>query len=98
VLTFVAVIVVAYAAVAGLLYVFQRSFIFLPGGALVSPAEAGLDSVEVVTITMADATLLTGWYAEPRAGRPSVLYFHGNGGNISMRADYLSSSTGWRHV
>jgi fermentation-respiration switch protein FrsA (DUF1100 family) len=89
VLTFIAVIVVAYAAIAGFLYVFQRSFVFLPGGTLVAPAEAGLHSVEVVTIAMADATLLTGWYAEPQAGQPSVLYFHGNGGNISMRADYF---------
>jgi fermentation-respiration switch protein FrsA (DUF1100 family) len=76
-----------YAAVAGYLYLFQRSFVFQPGGVLVTPEAAGLPRVEVVTITTADGTALSAWYSEAEAGKPSVLYFHGNAANISDRAD-----------
>lgn len=85
----IAMLVAAYAAVVGYLYVFQRSFVFVPGGALATPAEEGLDNVEVVAFTTADGTALTGWYAEPQAGQPSILYFHGNASNLSARADHF---------
>ena len=85
----IAIMVAAYGAAVGYLYLFQRSFVFQPGGTLATPAEEGLDSVEIVTITTADGTALTGWHAEPQAGRPSILYFHGNASNISARADHF---------
>ena len=34
-----------------------------------------------------DGTELTGWYARASPGRPTLLYFHGNAGNISGRAE-----------
>lgn len=83
----IATIAAAYVAVVGALYVLQRGMVFQPGGALVTPVEAGLTSVDVVTFTTADGTSLTGWYAEPETGRPSILYFHGNASNLSARAD-----------
>lgn len=83
----VAVILVAYGAAVGYLYAFQRSYVFVPRGTLAAPAEEGLGGVEVVAFTTADGTSLTGWYAEPQAGRPTILYCHGNAGNISDRAD-----------
>jgi hypothetical protein len=78
---------VVYAAVVGYLYFFQRSFVFQPGGVLRSPEEESLRGVEVVTIRAADGTSLAAWYAEPEAGKPSVLYFHGNADALSARAD-----------
>lgn len=77
----------AYAAAASYLFVFQRSYLFVPSGALASPAEKGLADVEVVALTAADGTRLAAWYGAPAAGRPSVLYFHGNAGNVSGRAE-----------
>jgi fermentation-respiration switch protein FrsA (DUF1100 family) len=90
----IAVIFVAYVAVVGALYLLQRGMVFQPGGALVTPAEAGLGSAEVVTFTTADGTSLTGWYAESEAGRPSILYFHGNASNLSARADRFREIVG----
>lgn len=81
-----AVALVIYLAACGYLYVFQRSYVFVPGGVLATPAQEGLDRANVVTITAADGTALTGWYAEPSPGRPTLLYFHGNAGNLSDRA------------
>lgn len=82
----VVVAVAAYVAAAGYLFLFQRDYVFKPGGTLAAPAELGLDPVEVVTLRAADETDLTGWFVPPAAGRPTVLYFHGNAGNLSERS------------
>lgn len=86
------VVVLAFAAViycfaATYLYVFQRSFVFKPTGELASPANKGLPSVASDTVMMNDGTNVTVWRAEPTVqGAPTVLYFHGNSGNISTRS------------
>lgn len=87
VLTVVVIAAAVYVALVGALYLFQRSFVFQPHGTHNPPAELGLDAVNVVTHTTADGTELYGWHAGPAPGRPSVLYFHGNAGNISMRVE-----------
>ncbi len=69
------------------LYVFQRSFVFKPGGELAAPADKGLAGIKVRSFEMADGVRLTGWHAPAAPGKPSVLYFHGNAGNLSGRSD-----------
>ncbi|KZM51591.1 alpha/beta hydrolase [Labrenzia sp. OB1] len=77
---------IAYVMAAGYMYLNQRSFVFVPTGELSEPAEKGLESVAVETVAMADGTKVTVWSAEPaREGAPTVLYFHGNSGNVSTR-------------
>ena len=39
--------------------------------------------VEVVTIDTEDGVTLEAWYVAPPENRPLILYFHGNGGNIT---------------
>src|SRR5882724_6569455 len=80
------VAVVLYLGAVAYLFAFQRSYVFVPDGTLASPTEKGLPQVEVVTIRVKDGTELTGWYAAPSGDRPTILYFHGNAGNISGRA------------
>ncbi len=82
----VALAAAIYLAAAGYLFVFQRDYVFEPEGTLELPAERGLSLVEVVTFNTADGTPLTGWYRQASPGRPTVLYFHGNAGNISGRS------------
>ena len=74
-----------YLAPVSYLYVFQRSLVFKPGGELAAPVDKGLAGVDVRSFEMADGVRLTGWYAPADAGKPSVLYFHGNAGNLSGR-------------
>jgi uncharacterized protein len=83
----VGLVAAAYAGAVGYLYVYQESFVYKPSGTLETQAEEGLPGVEVVELTMADGTPLTGWYKAAEAGRPTLLYFHGNSGNLSGRAD-----------
>ena len=82
-----AVAAIAYVAVAAYLFVFQRDYVFKPDGTLAAPAERGLDPIEIVTIRAEDAVDLTGWFVAPAAGRPTILYFHGNAGNLSDRSE-----------
>ncbi len=51
----------------------------------VSPDEAGLPGVTEITYDNGDARLIA-WTAPPRPGKPVILYFHGNAGNLAARA------------
>ncbi|MTI43390.1 hypothetical protein JM93_02157 [Roseibium hamelinense] len=81
------VLVLGYVGAAGGMYFLQRDLIFKPGGSLETPEETGLPDVDEVLVKMPDGASLLTWQAEPRHdGLPTVLYFHGQGGNISDRA------------
>jgi hypothetical protein len=82
----VAVVAVFYVVAASYMYLNQRGFVFVPSGELATPQEKGLENVAVETVQMADGTSVTVWTAEAtQAGAPTVLYFHGNSGNVSTR-------------
>jgi hypothetical protein len=89
-----AIVGALYAAAVGYLVLFQRDFVFHPGGALAAPAELGLQGIETVEIRAKDGTKLTGWYAAAAPDRPTVLYFAGNAGNISGRAEHFREIIG----
>lgn len=84
--------VAAYAVLIAYVCLFQSRLIYfpnVPGRTLTAtPAEIGLD-FEEVRITTADRTELHGWYVAAAAGAPTVLFCHGNAGNISHRLDWL---------
>lgn len=50
----------------------------------VSPAEAGLNAVEARKVAVEGAELVV-WVAEPKRGKPVILYLHGNAGNLTAR-------------
>lgn len=51
----------------------------------VAPQTTGLAGVRAQTLQSGNANLIV-WTAPPRPGQPIVLYFHGNAGNLAMRA------------
>jgi pimeloyl-ACP methyl ester carboxylesterase len=85
---------------AGLLYVLLCIYLFLmqsrllyypnlPGRKLqASPINIGLE-YESVTIVTSDGIRIHGWFVEARQQRGTLLFFHGNAGNISHRLDSL---------
>ena len=84
-------VAIAYAAVLVLVFLFQSRLVFYPeiGRAVtLSPQSYGLrhESVEIHT---ADGETLAAWWVPAEDARGSVLFFHGNAGNISHRLDYL---------
>jgi len=79
----------AYAAFALLLFFMQGRMLFLPSDSLwATPAAAGLPFEEVWLDTEDGERLHAWWVPHPEA-RATVLFSHGNAGNISHRLDSL---------
>lgn len=88
-------IAVIYVAVAAMMYVNQRNYMYFPDtGAGMAPQGAGLQQIEQLTIATADGERLEAWYAGAKPGNPTILFFHGNAGHISYRADRMAHLTG----
>lgn len=93
------ILAAAYGGLALLLYFFQARLVFYPETGreiIATPAQAGLP-YEDIRLTTGDGLDLHGWYipapqtheqthAQPRG---TVLFLHGNAGNISHRIDSL---------
>jgi uncharacterized protein len=82
-----AIAFVAYAALTVTIYFAQRSLMYFPDTAHVTPAAAGLPEAEEVPLTAADGTHIHVWHVPPRDDRPVIIYFHGNGGSLPGRVD-----------
>ncbi|WP_420568186.1 alpha/beta hydrolase [Thalassovita sp.] len=52
----------------------------------VSPQDAGLSGVTETRLSTPDGETLIVWSAPPKGGMPVILYFHGNAGNLAVRA------------
>jgi fermentation-respiration switch protein FrsA (DUF1100 family) len=82
-----------YLAMVVWLYLFQERLLFLPGvpdrELSADPATVGLP-FEETTIRTQDAETLHGWWLPADGADLSVLFLHGNAGNISHRLDSLA--------
>lgn len=64
-------------------------FVFMPSSRLVAtPAALNLHYEDVI-LTSEDNVRLHGWYIPRANARATLLFFHGNGGNISHRLDSI---------
>jgi pimeloyl-ACP methyl ester carboxylesterase len=91
-LSLLTVLLTLYGILGIVLYLFQGSMVFLsgmPGRALeATPTDIGLD-FEEVHIGTADGERLHGWFVPAENARGTLLFFHGNAGNISHRLESL---------
>jgi len=82
-----------YVGLALMLYFLQERMVFLPqlpGRALdATPQAIGLD-YEDAFIDTADGERLHGWFVPAANARGTLLFFHGNAGNISHRLDSIA--------
>lgn len=82
-------VVITYVVVVLLLFAFQKRLIFHPHRGLPhDPGDLGLD-YEETTFTTEDGAALHGWYVPATESRGTVLFFHGNAGNIADRMDTI---------
>ena len=74
------------------LYVFQARYVYFPElpsrQVDATPADIGL-AFDAVTLNTADGETLAGWFVPAPAARGTLLYLHGNGGNIGHRTDQI---------
>lgn len=79
-----------YIALAGLVYLVQDRLVYFPQSTLsATPAAYGLP-YEDVNFEAGDGVDLHGWYVPADESRFTLLFFHGNGGNISGRLDTIT--------
>lgn len=78
-------VVGTYVLAAAGLGLFQRRLQYLPDTRHIPPREAGLAEVEELRLAASDGETIVAWHAPPRAGRPVLLYFHGNAGGLVDR-------------
>lgn len=84
------VLFVAYSVWGWTLYFMQPRFLYQPTRDVpYTPDELGLD-FEKVSLETADGLKLSGWYIPAKNSELTVLFCHGNGGNIVHRLDSIN--------
>jgi hypothetical protein len=78
-----------YLAVALAAFAFQRKLLYRPDTQRNTPASLGLNSVEEVGLRTPDGETVLAWAAPAAPGRPTLLYFHGNGGGLIDRRERI---------
>lgn len=83
------ILVTAWVLLAVLLYVFQGHFVYYPFKSVdFTPAAIGLD-YEDVSLDIDEKISIHGWYIPHENPRATLLFLHGNGGNISHRLESI---------
>ena len=83
------ILAAAYGGLVLLIYIFQSHLVFYPGTGreiIATPARIGLP-YEDLHLQTSDGISLHGWYIPAPQPRGTVLFLHGNAGNISHRLD-----------
>jgi uncharacterized protein len=82
---------IAYGALALVIFIAQPGLIYYPETGrhiIAAPDYVGL-AYEPIEISTADGETLHGWFVPAPAAKGTMLFFHGNAGNISHRMEYL---------
>lgn len=78
------------------LFLFQGRLLFVPSRQVWrTPADAGIGHEEVFLPT-ADGGRIHGWFVPAREAQGTVLFFHGNAGNMAHRLDTIAVLHNWR--
>ena len=78
-----------YAVFAVTMYKCQHRLVYRIDSRFVSPGRVGLADIEDVTLSVPGGDKLVAWYGAARPGRPTILYLHGQAGNLARRADRI---------
>jgi len=91
-------ILATYGVVVASVYGMQRSLMYFPDRSTPDPSSAGVPEMQQVMLQTADGLRLAAWYRAASEDRKTIVYFHGNGGNIADRGykvkPYLNAGYG----
>jgi fermentation-respiration switch protein FrsA (DUF1100 family) len=88
-LWWIAAAIIAIALVRWLVRAYEARLAFFPSrGENATPAAYGV-LFTVLNVTTADGEQLRGWHLARENPRAQIVYFHGNGGNLSLWSDVL---------
>jgi uncharacterized protein len=78
-----------YLVLIAFMYFQQRKLQYFPNRIEITPQQVGLIDVQRVVLQTPDGEKILAWYHLAPKNRPTLLYFHGNAGGLSGRADKL---------
>lgn len=78
---------VGYVGLMAAMFFAQRALMYFPDTQRTPPAAAGFAQAEELVLDTHDGEKIIAWHLPPQAGKPVVLYFHGNGGAMALRVD-----------
>jgi hypothetical protein len=81
---------IVYVLIVGALFLFQRKMLYFPHAQMELPAAYNVTMAQE-TLIAEDGTKLVVWKHAPQEGMPVILYFHGNAGNLSFRAEKFNA-------
>jgi len=73
--------VLAYAAVVGAIWIYQRQLLYFPDPAHRAPPTDL--PIEEVALTTSDGERLVAWHLPPQPGKPIILFFNGNAASLA---------------
>ncbi|MDJ0750772.1 MAG: alpha/beta hydrolase [Woeseiaceae bacterium] len=79
-------LLIAFIGIHAFFYLSQRQLMYFPTRERVLPEDIGLVDVEEVALHNQSGEALLSWFGRARAGKPTILFFHGNGGAVNHRA------------
>lgn len=67
----------------------QSYLVYKPDPRRVDPATVGVPGLQERWIDTPDGVRLVAWYGRAKTGEPTLLYYHGNGGNLAVRVERI---------
>jgi fermentation-respiration switch protein FrsA (DUF1100 family) len=81
--------ILAMGLLAAIVPTLQRHLMYFPDTTYFTPKQAGLTGVSEVVLETPDGARVLAWFAAPKAGFPTLLYFHGNAGSLETRIERI---------
>lgn len=80
-------VVFVYALLVGIVFVMQRTMMYIPSPEKPSLERAGIGGLQEINVRTEDGLNLFGWYKAPAApDKPVIVWFHGNASNAYITA------------
>jgi len=74
-----------------ILWINQRKLIYNPDTRRVLPENIGLTGIQERILNCPDGVKVVAWYGKAPPHQPTLLYFHGNGGNLAVRGERIAA-------
>ncbi len=81
-----ALLLIAFLGIHGYFYLAQRQLMYFPSRERILPQDIGLVDVDEIVLQTGSGRALFSWFGRAQAGKPTILFFHGNAGAVSHRA------------
>ena len=83
-------LIVIYVGITVVVYFYQRKFLYYPSSAQIT-GEGLIHNFETINFKTSDNFILKGWFHLKNSNKKTILFLHGNAGNLDNRIDKLNS-------